>query len=104
MYRQVSYVLSEPPVEFREGVEEGVGCPLYYCRLSPAYYNIETDREEATLQVLEEGKSPRYYLVFRGIGDSLWLWGNHEIIPQKIPKTRRKAKTKEKKTGRNKKE
>lgn len=103
MYKQVSYVLAKPPVEFGEGVEEGIGCPSYCCRLSPARYNTETEREEATLQVLQEEKPPRYYLVFKEINDSQWLWGNSEIIPRKIPEVRRAVKVKEKKTTKNKK-
>ena len=91
MYRQVSYVLANPTVEFGEGVEEGIGCPLYHCRLSPTRYNPETEREEATLHVLQEGKPPRYYLVFKEINDSQWLWGNSENIPRKIPEVRRKT-------------
>lgn len=103
MYKQVSYVLQELPAEFGKGVEDGIGCPLYYCRLSPVRYNTETDREETTLHVLQDGLPPRYYLVFREIGDSIWLWGNSEIIPRKIPETRKAVKVKEKKTARSKK-
>ncbi len=101
MYKQVSYVFANPPVEFGEGVEEGIGCPSYYCKISPTRYNPEADREETTLHVLQEGKPPRYYLVFKEINDSQWLWGNVEIIPRKIPE--RVAKVKEKRTAKSKK-
>lgn len=103
MYKQVSYVLSTLPVEFGEGVEEEIGCPSYYCRLSPTRYNTETEREEATLHVLQKRKPPRYYLVFKEINDSQWLWGNSEIIPRKIPEVRMGVKVKEKKTAKSKK-